>query len=216
MRGIADRLEDAMEPSAQIFVNLGLIHRDGKVIRYWDSFLSEMEIRDWALAGWYVWDKLNAMPGAARGHFQTSHEWVFHFARENVKIVPVVPTKYGGQMARGGSQRLPDGSLDGFHTPGPVNALKVAESVIRTPPVKDNPRDGHPAPFPVALPKQCVESWQLEYWYDPFLGSGTTLIACEQLGRRCYAMEIEPKYVDVAVKRWEQFTGQTAVLEVRS
>lgn len=47
---------------------------------------------------------------------------------------------------------------------------------------------------------------------DPFLGSGTTLIACERLGRRCYAIEIEPRYVDVAVKRWENFTGRKAVL----
>ncbi len=47
--------------------------------------------------------------------------------------------------------------------------------------------------------------------YDPFLGSGTTLIACEKLGRRCYGMEIEPRYVDVAVKRWEEFTGKEAV-----
>lgn len=47
--------------------------------------------------------------------------------------------------------------------------------------------------------------------YDPFLGSGTTLIACEQLGRRCYGIEIEPRYVDVTVRRWEEFTGQTAV-----
>ena len=45
---------------------------------------------------------------------------------------------------------------------------------------------------------------------DPFLGSGTTMIACERLGRRCYGMEIEPRYVDVAVKRWEQFTGREA------
>jgi DNA modification methylase len=46
--------------------------------------------------------------------------------------------------------------------------------------------------------------------YDPFLGSGTTLIAAEQLGRRCYAIEIEPKYVDVAIARWEAFTGKKA------
>ena len=46
--------------------------------------------------------------------------------------------------------------------------------------------------------------------YDPFLGSGTTMIACEQLGRRCFAMEIEPIYIDVAVKRWETFTGKKA------
>ena len=52
--------------------------------------------------------------------------------------------------------------------------------------------------------------------YDPFLGSGTTLIAAEQLGRKCYGMEIDPKYCDVIVKRWEDFTGQTATRETAS
>lgn len=46
--------------------------------------------------------------------------------------------------------------------------------------------------------------------YDPFLGSGTTLIACEMEGRRCIGLEINPVYVDVIVKRWEAFTGRTA------
>jgi DNA modification methylase len=46
--------------------------------------------------------------------------------------------------------------------------------------------------------------------YDPFLGSGTTLIAAEQLGRTCYGMEISPAYCDVIVKRWETLTGQKA------
>ena len=49
--------------------------------------------------------------------------------------------------------------------------------------------------------------------YDPFLGSGTTLIAAEMLGRRCYAVEIEPRYVDVAVRRWMKATGKVAVRE---
>ena len=49
--------------------------------------------------------------------------------------------------------------------------------------------------------------------YEPFSGSGTTLIACEQTGRRCYAMELSPHYVDVAVRRWQQLTGQRARLE---
>jgi DNA modification methylase len=46
--------------------------------------------------------------------------------------------------------------------------------------------------------------------YDPFVGSGTTLIAAEKLNRVCIAMELDPKYVQVAVTRWEQFTGRTA------
>lgn len=49
--------------------------------------------------------------------------------------------------------------------------------------------------------------------YDPFLGSGTSLIAAEQLGRRCFAMEIDPGHVDVAVRRWEKATRKEAVLE---
>jgi site-specific DNA-methyltransferase (adenine-specific) len=49
--------------------------------------------------------------------------------------------------------------------------------------------------------------------YDPFLGSGTTLIAAEQLGRKCYGMEISPQYCDVIVKRWETLTGKKATRE---
>ena len=48
--------------------------------------------------------------------------------------------------------------------------------------------------------------------YEPFCGTGTTLIAAEQLGRKCYGMEISPAYCDVIVKRWENLTGKTATL----
>jgi len=48
--------------------------------------------------------------------------------------------------------------------------------------------------------------------YDPFVGSGTTIIAAEQLGRKCYAMEIDPCYCDMVVDRWEKLTGHKAVL----
>ena len=49
--------------------------------------------------------------------------------------------------------------------------------------------------------------------YEPFSGSGTTIIAAEQAGRRCFAMELNPPYVDVAVRRWQDFTGKKAILE---
>ena len=49
--------------------------------------------------------------------------------------------------------------------------------------------------------------------YEPFSGSGTTIIAGEMEGRHIYAMEISPAYVDVAVKRWQAFKGETAMLE---
>jgi DNA modification methylase len=49
--------------------------------------------------------------------------------------------------------------------------------------------------------------------YDPFLGSGTTIIAAETTGRACFAVELDPRYVDVSIKRWQAFTGLAAFLE---
>ncbi len=77
-----------------------------------------------------------------------------------------------------------------------------------------NEARSHPTQKPVTLITDIIEQWcPGAIVADPYAGSGTTLIACERLGRRCYAMEIEPRYVDVAVRRWEQFTGKTAVLD---
>jgi DNA modification methylase len=52
-----------------------------------------------------------------------------------------------------------------------------------------------------------------ELFYDPFLGSGTTLAAAELNERVCYGIELDPKYVDVIVQRWQQLTGKQATLE---
>ena len=52
-----------------------------------------------------------------------------------------------------------------------------------------------------------------ELVYDPFLGSGTTLAAAELSGRICYGLELDPKYVDVVVTRWQSLTGQKAKLD---
>lgn len=71
----------------------------------------------------------------------------------------------------------------------------------------------HPTMKPVALVGMALANSTKagEKVYDPFCGSGSTIIAAEQLGRICYAVEIEPKYCDVIVKRWEEFTGQKAI-----
>jgi site-specific DNA-methyltransferase (adenine-specific)/modification methylase len=70
----------------------------------------------------------------------------------------------------------------------------------------------HPTQKPVGLIAWCL-SYAGGDVFDPFLGSGTTLIAAEQLGRKCYGMEISPQYCDVIVKRWETLTGKKAELE---
>ena len=76
----------------------------------------------------------------------------------------------------------------------------------------------HPTQKPVALAAEAIEKTTpaKALVMDLFLGSGTTLIAAEQLGRKCYGMEISPAYCDVIVKRWENLTGKKAVLENRT
>lgn len=72
----------------------------------------------------------------------------------------------------------------------------------------------HPTQKPIELMAWCMEKSKAgDLIFDPFLGSGTTLMAAEQLGKRCFGMEIEPTYVQVIVDRWEKMSGQKAVLE---
>jgi hypothetical protein len=68
----------------------------------------------------------------------------------------------------------------------------------------------HPTEKPVELPEWFIRlhSQVHEIVFDPFLGSGTTLIACENLGRRCFGMEIEPRYCDMAIVRWLRHVGE--------
>jgi len=75
---------------------------------------------------------------------------------------------------------------------------------------------GHSTQKPVECMRRPIEnnSTRGQQVYDPFVGSGTTIIAAEMSGRCCCAIEIDPLYVDVAVDRWQQFTGQTATLAV--
>jgi DNA modification methylase len=74
---------------------------------------------------------------------------------------------------------------------------------------------GHSTQKPVACMKRPIEnnSSPGQAVYEPFSGSGTTIIAAEMTGRACHAIELNPAYVDVAVQRWQEFTGQVAVLE---
>lgn len=78
----------------------------------------------------------------------------------------------------------------------------------------DRPRVSaeHPTMKPIELVQHAINNSSKpgDVVFDPFVGSGTTIIAAEQLGRICYSVEIDPGYVDVAVKRWENFTGQKA------
>jgi len=73
----------------------------------------------------------------------------------------------------------------------------------------------HPTQKPVELVKEAIlnSSKEKDIIFDPFSGSGSTLIACEKLNRICYGIELDNKFVDVIIQRWQQFTGKEAIHE---
>lgn len=94
-------------------------------------------------------------------------------------------------------------------------AVKLMREASKTSIIReDKPKrsDEHPTMKPVKLIARLVgnSSRERERVLDIFGGSGTTMIACEQLGRSCYMMELDPHYADVIIERWQNFTGQTA------
>jgi DNA modification methylase len=88
------------------------------------------------------------------------------------------------------------------------------QSTLWTVNAREDGGHGHGTQKPVQCMKRPIEnnSSPGQAVYDPFCGSGTTIIAAEITGRCCHAIEIDPAYVDVAIRRWQNFTGQEAVL----
>jgi DNA modification methylase len=78
-------------------------------------------------------------------------------------------------------------------------------------PAREDSGHGHGTQKPVECMARPMRNHLAPEVFDPFLGSGTSLIAAEMLSRRCFALELQPQYVQVAIDRWQAFTGQKAV-----
>lgn len=225
MRGVFGAARAALKDDAQLLVNLGLVHRDNEVQPYWDAWIAWMRERGWRRFGWYVWDQGPGLPGDWAGRLAPSFEFVFHFNRQSRRANKTVPCKFAGRdthlRADGSStaMRAPDGEVDSWsHAGQPTQAMRIPDSVIRVMRHKGVLGRGidHPAVFPVALPTFAIETYTDSgaVVYEPFGGSGTTLIACERTGRVCRAVEIAAEYVDVALERVrQQLPGLPITLE---
>ncbi len=198
MRGVFANLP--MTDDGQVLVNLGLVHKDGEWVPYWDDWIGWMREQGWRRFGLYVWDQLSGFPGVFGGRCAPSHEFVFHFNGATTTIEKWVETKSEGTTRFGGSMKG-DGWVEDSRRANTTGAEKIPDSVWRIGRCPDATVD-HPAIYPVALPSYAIESWPGDV-YDPFLGSGTTLIAAHRLGRTCYGMELEPKYCEVILRRAE-------------
>ena len=109
----------------------------------------------------------------------------------------VAPFYLGSQVLHKTSHRIPDSVFRIMRHKGGLGAA-----------------GSHPAVFPVALVEAVLTAFSDpgDLIFEPFCGSGTQIVAAERAGRRCFAMELDPVYCDVAVRRWEMATGGQAQL----
>jgi DNA modification methylase len=132
-----------------------------------------------------IWDKEHAQPSAARRVLNSVWEFVFCFSEEQN---PTRAFKTGEDFR---------GTVD--------NIYRLNPNGKKDPLAKD-----HKAVFPVAFAEHFIRAIGGPLVYEPFSGSGSTLIACEKTSRRCFGMEIDPHYCDVIIERWEGYTGKKA------
>lgn len=134
-----------------------------------------------------IWDKEHAQPAQAEHVLNSVFEFVFAFTNDD-------------NRTRSIDTGLPfRGTID--------NIFRLNPAGKKDPLAKD-----HRAVFPVQFAEFFIESFSKESVLDIFGGSGSTMIAAEKTGRKCFMMEIDPHYCDVIIKRWEEFTGQKAKL----
>jgi DNA modification methylase len=199
-------------------VNLGIQRKNNDIFEYWNEYIKTARGCGYKMLAWNVWDKGEAGSIGNQSAFSPiRHEWVFVFGTEFYETNLSVEKKeesiiFGKHIS---TIRSANGKTMTQTTGDRTKPYKQMESVFFCSPEKHNEiRKMHPATFPVKLPAEYIKAMSDEndIVIEPFGGSGTTLIACEQLGRQCRIMELETKYVDVIIKRWEDFTGQKAEL----
>lgn len=201
-----------------IVINLGLSYKDGKVNQYWQTWLEHCAANGIPLYGWYVWDKGAGFPGEFNGRLAPSHEWLFHFSIGRVSARKWVKKSENSFERNKYAHKSAQRNVNGEWRPPYSEHLKhqktkIPDSIVRI----NRETEGygnHPGIFPIDLPIFVMMTWSdnESIVYEPFSGSGTTIIAAEKLNRRCYAIEISPAYCAVALQRWADATGKTPIL----
>jgi DNA modification methylase len=208
MRGVFQHAGDALAADGQILVNLGLTHRDNEWHPYWQGWIEWMRTFGWRRFGWYVWDQGPGLPGDWNGRLAPSFEFLFHFNRQARQANKIVPCKWAGDPLLMSGLRRADGTMSGnSHEGRPIQEFRIPDNVVRITRHKERGIEvEHPAVFPVKLPAFAMETFSQpgDVVFEPFAGSGTTILAGQRTGRRVRAIELAQTYVDLAIARWRQ------------
>ncbi|WP_198368775.1 site-specific DNA-methyltransferase [Roseomonas rosulenta] len=206
MQGVFQHLPAALAEDGQALVNLGLIHRDGEWRPYWQGWVEWMRAQGWRRFGLYAWDQGPGLPGDWNGRLAPAFELVFHFNRKSRQPNKIIPCKWAGTENKGSGLRAADGEVKAYtHAGLPVQEMRIPDSVLRITRHKGRGIETeHPAVFPVALPELLLQSYANlgDVVFEPFAGSGTTILAGQRTGRKVRAIELAPAYVDLAIARY--------------
>ena len=208
MQGVFRHMDDVLAPDGQILVNLGLVHRDNEWQPYWSGWLDWMRAAGWRRFGLYVWDQGPGLPGDWNGRLSPAFEFLFHFNRQARKPNKIVPCKWAGHINEShGGMRAKDGTVGEWsHAGSGVQDMRIPDNVLRITRHKARGIETeHPAVFPVALPEFVLNAYSQagDVVFEPFAGSGSSLIAAERSGRHARAIELAGAYVDLAIARWQ-------------
>jgi len=216
-KAVADIVAGILSADGSWFVNIKASSHDGQRGLYTNDLLAA-HVRDW---GWrfvdeFCWvDTKNGVPGAWPNRFKNAWEPIFHFTRQ--AAIKFFPMSNGHQSSHvfdyvPGRPRSMTGSGMKGETHETYEGLALPSNVLH---IASASLVHHPAPFPVALPAWFIRAFSEsgDVVYDPFLGSGSTLIAADSEGRICYGMELSPKYVDLICRRYWSMTGRVPVNE---
>ena len=127
-----------------------------------------------------IWNKQTAQPAMAKNVLNSQYEYIHCFSKKANRAIGV--SEFRGTLS---------------------NVVEISKQ-------SSNKVKSHNATFPIDFALFFVSNFSKNTVLDLFLGSGTTLIAAEKLKRKCYGMELDEKYCDVIIERWEQFTGKKA------
>ncbi len=207
MQGVFQHLPAILTEDGQVLVNLGLIHREGEWQPYWQGWLDWMRAQGWRRFGLYAWDQGPGLPGDWNGRLAPAFELVFHFNREVRRPNKIIPCRWAGHVnSEKGGLRAKDGTVGEWQHAGQgVQETRIPDSVLRITRHKARGIETeHPAVFPVALPEFLMRAYADEgdVVFEPFAGSGTTMLAGQRTGRRVRAIELAPAYVDLTIARW--------------
>jgi DNA modification methylase len=218
-RPVADNVRANLADDGSWFVNIKEHSEDGQRSLYVrDLVLAHVRLWAWRFVDELIWHK-DAIPGTWPNRFKNAWEPIFHFSvqaaikfrPEHVLVESSQAFAYdarNGSSSAGGNRGVTPAAGTGPGLARPSNVIRVS--------TRHNP-DGlaHEAAFPVPLPQWFVKAYtdSGDVVFDPFMGSGSTLLAAHAEGRVAYGTELSPTYVDVICARWQKATGIMPIAE---